>query len=682
MALPRVTQLNIVHGSPQEEGPYTFVEALGQEGASAYLFLLFEADGPNPQEACKRAIELYLETFEGSKLSLTGRMIEGLRTIHEAVLWENRHSLPEHQITIAGLAAYLRGDDLYLAHAGPSLAYIISPTNARHLAPAPGSPSPRLGAVSDPPVWVRRHSLVTDEVVLLAGSCLAVNGERAWLDSFRKGVEEGMVGVYRAARRNPEFAAMIIDPGAGLEIYASNPPGPAAAGTASAPAASSLPAPPYSYQYRPGDDQWARPGRSHAPLARPNLSVHVPHLDDLPRLRIELKEPKRWVRNYTDLVPPRVMFAILIAFILGGLALGARAVAQQLEEGTRAEAVRLMDNARDLEARAQGAETGNERRSLMNQALQQLALAQKYDPNNELLANVENRIKDSLTELDAVVQLDGLAPVLELSGSGSSQSLLRDMVSYGGGLYLLDKSNDSILQAPFAQLERAPGQFTPAALGQANGSTRRNLVTLVWLARGGTWQRDSLLALDQHRSILEFSGNAAPAALPIRGAQEWASFQTAVGFGGNLYVLDPRGSQVWRYTPNDRGFDTERRAALPSVDVRDAVDIAVDGDIYVLLRTGQVLKFSNGRPLPFTQDGLDKPMLNPVGIFAGEKDAEVYVVDAGNNRVAVFGKEDGRFLRQFPLPANAGVHEAWVDGEAKTIYLVSDNRLYRAKLPG
>lgn len=677
MALPRVTQLNIVHGSAQEEGPYTFVQSLSQDGEPSCLFLLFEVDGPTPQEACQRATELYLETFEGSRLSTTGRLLEGLRTVHEAVLWENRHSMPDQQITLGALAVYLRGEDVYLAHAGPSLAYVIGPKGARHLAPAPGSPSPRLGAVSEPPVWVRHHHFAPHEVMLLATSCLASDGnERELLASFQGSTEDGMVAVYRWARGNQEFAAMTIDPGTSAKAPAISQD---IASPASMPRQASSSAPPdavpvYAYGY--GREQTPRnTGRDRAAKA--------PQLLDSPlHLGLELREPQRWVRNHiTDLLPPRVMFSLLLVFILGGLFLGARAVAQQMQEGSREEAARLIQTAQELQAQAQQTDAGDEKRSLMNQALQQLASAQKYDAGNPSASALEQRIRTGLTELDASFQLEGLSPVLELGGGGASQPLLRELAPYGNGFYLLDKSNDRILQAPLSELDHSSGQYTPPVLGPASGSARRNLTTLVWLAKGGTWPRDSLLALDSNRNILEFNAsNAAP--LPMRGAQEWASFQAAVGFGGNLYVLDSRGSQVWRYTPTDSGFDTERRAALPSVDLRDAVDLVVDGDIYVLLRAGEVLKFSSGRAQPFSLDGLDKPMLNPVSIFTDASADAVYVVDAGNSRIAVFQKEDGRFLKQFPLPSSPTIHDLWVDGEKGTIYLVSDSSVYRATLPG
>ena len=677
MALPRVTQLNIVHGSAQEEGPYTLVQSLTQDGDPSCLFLLFEVEGPTPQEACERAAELYLETFEGSKLSTTGRLLEGLRTVHEAVLWENRHSMPDQQITLGALAVYLRGEDVYLAHAGPSLAYVIGPKGARHLAPAPGSPSPRLGAVSEPPVWVRHHHFAPYEVMLLATSCLVSGGnERELLASFQGNTEEGMVAVYRWARGNQEFAAMAIDPGANAKAPSPSQDIVAPASLPRQESASARPGavPAYAYGY----------GRDQAPRnAARDRAAKAPQLLDSPlHLGLELREPQRWVRNHiTDLLPPRAIISLLLVFILGGLFLGARAMAQQMQEGSRGEAVRLIQTAQDMQSKAQQAAGGDEKRSLMNQALQQLASAQKYDAGNASASALEQRIRTALTEIDASFQLEGLSPVLELSGAGASQPLLRELVPYENGFYLLDKSNDRILQAPLAELDRSAGQFTPTAFGPSGGAVRRNQITLVWLAKGGTWPRDSLLALDNNRNILELTtSNAAP--LPLRGAQEWASFQTAVGFGGNLYVLDPRGSQVWRYTPTDSGFDTERRAALPSVDLRDAVDLVVDGDIYVLLRTGEILKFTSGRAQPFGLDGLDKPMLNPVSIFTDAHADAVYVVDAGNSRIAVFQKEDGRFLKQFPLPASPAIHDLWVDAEKGNIYLVSDSRVYRAKLPG
>ena len=138
---------------------------------------------------------------------------------------------------------------------------------------------------------------------------------------------------------------------------------------------------------------------------------------------------------------------------------------------------------------------------------------------------------------------------------------------------------------------------------------------------------------------------------------------------------------MWRYAPTDGGFDSERRPALPSLDLRDAIDLNIDGSFFVLLKTGKVLKVAGGRVAPFSLDGLDKPLLSPVALTTSADLTSLYVLDQGNKRVVEFDKETGRFLRQFPLGDTPAAHDLWVDTEHNTLFLVTDRQLYGASLP-
>jgi hypothetical protein len=170
--------------------------------------------------------------------------------------------------------------------------------------------------------------------------------------------------------------------------------------------------------------------------------------------------------------------------------------------------------------------------------------------------------------------------------------------------------------------------------------------------------------------------------VPLRGAAELGPIERAVGFAGNLYLLDPAASQIWRYVATDAGFDSERQGVLVAgTDIRDAVDFSLDGDVYVVTRGGKVLKFSGGRPQPFSMDGLDKPLAAPTAIMTGAEQQGVYVADAGNKRIVVFDKS-GRMLRQIilseRLPTVAGVI---ADEARKTLYLMTDRQIVAAALP-
>jgi len=366
---------------------------------------------------------------------------------------------------------------------------------------------------------------------------------------------------------------------------------------------------------------------------------------------------------------------------MGGLFLGARATIQRVERQGFVEAGQLVQAAQEMESQAQKASSADARRQFYNQALEQLRKAQRQDPTNTEATALLNRIQATLTRLDAAYELTTLRTLVDFATYTGTTTLIRGLVYRGDGFYILDKSGDRIFQVPLPDLSDQGGSPVPTTLLQPQGNARRNLVSLVWMPQGGSWPRDSLLALDSNRGLQEFRPNAEPRPLPLRGAQDWASFQTAAGFEGNLYILDPKASQVWRYVPTDNGFDSERRAALPSVDLRDALDLVIDGDVYLLLRDGKVLKFSNGRPHPFSQDGLDRPLLRPVALFADPATKALYVADAGNNRIVVFNKADGKFLRQYLLPDATAVYDLWVDEGQGTLLMVGDARLYMAKMP-
>ena len=669
MTAPSIIQLNILDGSAQEEGPYTHIQVLPYEEGPAYLFLLLEATGPAPADACRIAIETFQLAFEEGRQSLTGRLTEALRTVHEALLQENLHTSPEHRTTVGAVCAYLRGEDLYLAHAGPALACVIGPQGSRHLAPSPGSPASSLGALQEPSIWIRHHRLLPEERLLLASSQLVYRGgEQGLLTAFRERLEAGMAEVYRRAYGSETFAALAVDPaGLALPEAGRTPPNRQATVDRVSPLGRAT-------AYGAGRQQ-----PSNLPVALPE-----PYLirDSALPLSLDVSAPRRWASRYaTGLLPPQVRTALLGLFLIGGLFLGLRSILLHTELEAQAQASALVQSATQLRIQAQGASSGDMARQLLTEALNQLKTAQQRDPASSAATPLMALIQDTLTRMDAIQELRDVRTVLDLNEPPEGPALLRNVFLKNDTLYVLDKAGDQIVQVPSPNPQGGGASSGPFFLPQGRGSSRRNLDSLALLPSGGGWPQDSLLTVDDNRGLLEFIPGQEPRSLPLRGTGEWASFQAAEGFAGSLYILDPKASQVWRYLPTDRGFDSERRAMLPSLDLRDAVDLAVDGDVYVLVRTGKVLKFSSGRAQPFSMDGLDKPMLNPVSLFSNPASKAVYVSDAGNKRILAFEKETGKFLRQFPVPQLPQIHCLWVDEERSIIYLVADTRLYSATMP-
>jgi sugar lactone lactonase YvrE len=127
-----------------------------------------------------------------------------------------------------------------------------------------------------------------------------------------------------------------------------------------------------------------------------------------------------------------------------------------------------------------------------------------------------------------------------------------------------------------------------------------------------------------------------------------------------------------------------------SVDLTGAVDMAIDGNLYVLFADGKVLKFFDGDLRPFSMAGLPSRMKNPTSIFVSgkqEPDAPgaVYVADAGNERILQFDKS-GNFVRQF-RDTTTGNHlqnmrGIYVDDERGRLFVLSGRTLWQTNLPG
>ncbi len=680
---PAVLQLNLVDGAALEDGPYALSHTFQLGGTAAHLFLAAEATGPNPQETCHALFQRLLARLEGDRRSITGRLQAALMDLHQGLLLENTRSLPPHRTTVSAACALLRpsgaaygtrvledteGSDLYVAVGGPALVWLFGEDGARDLARSPSGPGPRLGEGPEAQVWVGREGLQRGERLLLLSSRsgLGRSPERI-LASFWDGLEEGMAHLFAEARGLPSFGSVVVEE----RPWESIPPTRRTNGHLSAPR-------PYSYV-----PSLTYPPPSAGPSSPPDQPVislsgqaqpTPAPWEGAPRLSLDLRVPVVSTRRAGGALSPHVAAALAAVALLAVTAIAFQATTQERQAQALAQAAAQFAEAQERFQRAEAATTGDDKRRLLKDATSYLDAARRQEPGNEEAAQLGDQIEAAVARLDAIHPLREPRPVLNGPAIPGSAVLFRELVEQAGSLYVLDKASDRVVQ-----VAEAPGG---TLLYQARGgAARRGLIALLSMPRGGAWPRDSIFALDDTHGLLELRPGAEPRGLPLRGGSEWGSFQAAAGFLGNLYILDPKASQVWRYTPTDTGFDTERRPVLPSVDLRDAVDLAVDGDVYVLFRTGRILKFSGARLQGFTLDGLDQPLSSQGSLFTTATHKYLYAVDQGNRRIAVFDKGDGRFLRQYPTAELGSVHSLWADEPSGRAYLATDAKVYQATLP-
>ena len=158
-------------------------------------------------------------------------------------------------------------------------------------------------------------------------------------------------------------------------------------------------------------------------------------------------------------------------------------------------------------------------------------------------------------------------------------------------------------------------------------------------------------------------------------------------FAGRLYVLDVDANQIWRYDPRGDTYPERPDSYFvtpPPRSLADALDMAIDGTIYVLYEDGEILQFLQGEHQPgFDVRGLPDDRWQPVAIAVdrGGNSGSVYVADAGNRRVVVLGS-DGAFRAQWRADEAFDALEALVvDEAAGRLYVISGGRFFLAPLP-
>jgi hypothetical protein len=328
-------------------------------------------------------------------------------------------------------------------------------------------------------------------------------------------------------------------------------------------------------------------------------------------------------------------------------------------------------------------------RKLLHEAQGFLTEAQTLKPDEPVVGGLQEEIQAALDKINNVAKLYWIGALQRYDDPGSNPG--RVIVS-GIDVYVLDRGTDRVYKYLLNEVGDGLQDLDVEPVLLRKGDQREDIVVsdlidMVWMSVGGGRQTSNLLVLESGGSLLEYDPVFGLAVLPVGDKDKWRYPQLIGGYFGNFYLLDSQANQIFKYLPTaDGGYSNPSEAWLQvDADLVGAVDMAIDGSIYLLYADGRILKFVGGELAPFEQTELDEPLRGPTAIFTrpDEETKFLYVADAGNKRIVQFSKE-GQFIRQF-RPAEAGVFDQLkslhVDEIGSKFYILSGNTLYMANIP-
>lgn len=167
----------------------------------------------------------------------------------------------------------------------------------------------------------------------------------------------------------------------------------------------------------------------------------------------------------------------------------------------------------------------------------------------------------------------------------------------------------------------------------------------------------------------------------LKSDKDWGEILDISSFGGNIYLLDKKNNQIWKYLPTTEGFSEKREylAKGTKADFVAALRMQIESSVYVLKQDGGVSRFTRGEYDNFAFSGLDKPLKDPKSFFVSPETDRLYILDSGNSRLLVLGKT-GEYKKQYLGNKFAAASDLVVDEKNNKVYLLESSKIWQIEL--
>jgi len=194
-----------------------------------------------------------------------------------------------------------------------------------------------------------------------------------------------------------------------------------------------------------------------------------------------------------------------------------------------------------------------------------------------------------------------------------------------------------------------------------------------------------LLIGTKGQSLFEFNGaDGSITKLQPADGEKFSPIRALALYGIGIYTLDNENDQIWKYIQSKNVIDAAQKyIPRKQLDISKAVDIAIDGSVYVLDSTGKVDKLSKGERQEFKLTSIPDPfatITKPIDITLDEDNPTFFITDAGEHRLLEFDK-NGLFTHQYILPAEfTTMSHVFIQLKARRAFIVNGDKLYMIDL--
>lgn len=190
----------------------------------------------------------------------------------------------------------------------------------------------------------------------------------------------------------------------------------------------------------------------------------------------------------------------------------------------------------------------------------------------------------------------------------------------------------------------------------------------------------SQVFLMSDNSIVEW-GNGQATSMKTDDPRGWMAGKAISAYLRYLYVLSPANKQIYKYErlTNRYGVPAEYNV---NGDLSNAVDIAIDGSIYVLKDDGTILKLFRGETQPFVIRQAATGLLKDATRIFKVADRNFYLLDPTHARVMVLSdggtSGESSYMKQYIIEGEqiGTLKDLYVDPDEAHLYVMDDKHVY------
>jgi hypothetical protein len=685
MADVTFSSIHVADGQELGDTPQVFVQPTGKRGPRSGETLILFLDLPNAStNICADVARTLSEGYSRAPGGLTTALRLAVKLANDRLMELNRGASPA-QRTIGSIScAVINHESVVIAQAGPAIAYARAQSGAFERVTPVGDLSPA-GSSRSIDAFFTHYAWKPGDAFVLTGesSCRGV-GDQLVNACMSKGDARLIAGYLNANVKQGRMT--------GVAFTVDGEPVALPVTAAATPVQEAEPA-----QAAPA---WTpRAARSTAAAAEPPVSKGPPILSGasqaagalfgkvagvfkngvgtfgsqlLPASAAQAMPVQRSRATVFGLAAAAILLPILVALLvaIGYLQFSGEAARQELVSAVLTQVE---------QAKSSGtADNWNKAFSLIRN------YETRFPADTTTLADAKHQVQAQLDTLNKVTRIVA-TPIIDLNPT----SVPRRIAASPLGIFVLDVANNDA-QYYVLSPQRNGINGKPISLASSSGVTLTGtpLVDVTWASTSGSRWRTEGAVLFTKSVLYEYNSTSAQMAilnLPTDAASTPAQVVAGDLYNNTAYLLDTGPGQVWRYQlQNNKLVKGDPYFRTGIAQLHDAIDLAIDGAIYTLLKNGNVLKYVRAQPQTFSMVNLPQKPVKAVAIAASGNDSNtgnVFVADSDSGAVWVFTKT-GDFVKQFRATNDEFVCmiDMSLDATGNTIYVTTPNKLYSFKL--